>query len=250
MSPSIWIEAPLAPQPDRRIVQPRHAIGALFPALEDPTQLVRVAEGVGAVGRGHDGVASRARVLVSGEIGMDGAGDVAKELTHGVGGETRRGRGVRWRRCGAGRPAGLPSSGTPRTGGGVRENAELRLGNVEMELVELLVQRADLMTVFRCEQGEVGVEAPGFRGALGERRLPLGDTRPQCTEIVPWSGWYERRHGRIIAGCGDDRAVRATPPAYCPMIESGKHLGKRGSRSAAGAACQPLPRHRWMRSDA
>ena len=102
---------------------------------------------------------------------------------------------------GAGRPAGLPSSGTPRTGGGVRENAELRLGNVEMEPVELLVQRADLMTVFRCEQGEVGIEAPGFGGALGERRLPLGDTRPQCTEIVRrWSGWYERGHLRIIAG--------------------------------------------------
>jgi len=57
------------------------------------------------------------------------------------------------------------------------------------------------MTVFRCEQGEVGIEAPGFGGALGQRRLPLGDTRPQCTEIVRrWSGWYERGHLRIIAG--------------------------------------------------
>ena len=115
---------------------------------------------------------------------MDGPGDVAKELTHGVGGETRRGRGVRWRRWwrrAASRPAVV---GHAADGGGVRENAELRLGNVEMEPVELLVQRADLMTVFRCEQGEVGIEAPGFGGALGQRRLPLGDTRPQCTEIV------------------------------------------------------------------
>ena len=130
---------------------------------------------------------------------MDGPGDVAKELTHGVRGETRRGRGVRCGGGGAGRPAGLPSSGRSRTAA-VPENAELRFGNLEMELVELLVQRADLMTVSCCEQGEVGIEAPGFGGALGERRLPLGDTRPQCTAIVRrWSGWYERRHLRIIA---------------------------------------------------
>ena len=88
-------------------------------------------------------------------------------------------------------------------GPSVREDSELRFRDIQVQLVQLIVQRADVMPVERSEGREVGAEALGFGGALGKGRLPLGDEGTEVAEVgrrLPRPD--ERGHPTIIAEGG------------------------------------------------
>ena len=215
-------EAALEPQARRRGIAALDGFGAALPRLEDPPQLFLVAHGIGPVGLDHQRVAPIARVLVAGEIGMDDPGDVAKQLAHGVGGEARRRlrRGHRRRRREVRRGAAV--------GDLLRQLAELGFGDVELELIELFVQRADLLLVLRREHVELALDAVGVRRAGVEQRLELGDPRAQSIEVVlGLVGTDERGHPGMI-------------PARPQRGASWCQLGRKDElRASSRARCAP-----------
>ena len=69
-------------------------------------------------------------------------------------------------------------------GYGLRQLAELGFGDVQLELIQLLVQRADLLFVGRREHVELAPDPIDLLGPSIEDRLALDDVRAQCIEVV------------------------------------------------------------------
>ncbi len=64
------------------------------------------------------------------------------------------------------------------------ELAQFGLGNRALQLVELLVQQANVLAVSEPERGEVRLRAGEFAGPLNELGVELGQPRAQAVYIV------------------------------------------------------------------
>ena len=222
-------EAALQPQAHRRGIAALDRLGAALPRLENPAQLFRVAQRIRPVGFDHEGVTPVARVLVAGEVGMDGPGDVAKQLAHGVGGEARRGLGRGRRRRGA--PGRAPPSATffdssPSSASAMSSSS----------CVQLLVQRADLLAVVGREHVELAIDPIGLGRALVEHRLELGHPRAQPIEVVRGLfGTDERGHPRMIA---DPARTLGLGQASNPAPKMAAGASSRPERQQYGSATE------------
>jgi hypothetical protein len=93
------------------------------------------------------------------EIGMNGLGDVAKQLADGIARESR----LRLRTCG-----GRERLGSAGLGDTLRHFAQLRFGELELEAIELVVEQSDLGAVSNPERGQVGLRLRGIGAAFAE----------------------------------------------------------------------------------
>ena len=66
----------------------------------------------------------------------------------------------------------------------LRQLAQLGLGNLELELVELFVQHADPLPVVDPERVELGLHPSEFGAAFAEHGFELGHPRAQPVQVV------------------------------------------------------------------
>ena len=103
---------------------------------------------------------------------MNGLRDIAKQLADRIGGESRRDVDSLTLRRGR-----LLFVAEPRL-----EDAELRLGELELEPIELFVQQADLPAVSNAEGIQLRSDADRFGRPLCERRFQPAGARAQLLQ--------------------------------------------------------------------
>ena len=115
--------------------------------------------------------------------------DVAKQLADGIRRESRRWRGPR---AGGSRRSRVAGPAFYE----LRQLAQFGLGNRQLELFELLVQRADLPPIRDPEHVEFRFHPSDFSLALGEHRFELDHPRAQPFLVVVITLFRadERRH--------------------------------------------------------
>lgn len=119
---------------------------------------------------------------------MDGPGDVPKQRAHRVGREARRGLGLGRRRRRSLLGAAFDED--------FRELAELGFGDVELEIVQLLVHRADLLAVL------------GYWAAnMSSSRLIRSTWAARSASTASSSATRARSRSRSSAGCARRTSV-------------------------------------------